>query len=416
MDEIIYSKYSNERSRSFAIRTDILEGANGLYVEKKALYPEGQNHVEGIFRWYEELTEAYKEIGLYCNRCEKADEGIRLEYLEGQTLEEALDDLLEKGNTEAARAKLHDYLLLVKKLYDKEPFQATEAFGNVFGKEKAPEGMTCAGLTNIDMVCENVVLTQPPSILDYEWTFDFPVPCQFVLYRIIHYYINTHSVREILKEEDFYREFGITEEMKEYFGEMEVHFQEYLTQGHIPMREMFASMTPGVGNVELAAGEQLQIFFMTDGGYQPENSRSWPILNNRISCTVELPEECPMLRIDPGDQPCAVHLEKVLFDGKPASLKGAITPEGVISGKWAYLAKNDPNIVNLPVPEGAKKFTISMEVYPGTRELVAAACETGRENRMLKTRLSKVPKIIWSMRNSKVWDLYKKYLNKTERK
>ena len=87
MDEILYSKYSNERSRSFAIRTDILEGKAGYYVEKKALYPEGKAHVDEIYRWYEKLIGIYQEIGFACNRCEKTEDGVRLEYLEGQTLE-----------------------------------------------------------------------------------------------------------------------------------------------------------------------------------------------------------------------------------------------------------------------------------------------------------------------------------------
>ncbi len=43
MAEIIYSKYSNERSRRFAIRTDILEENKKRWLQKKKLfYPEGK--------------------------------------------------------------------------------------------------------------------------------------------------------------------------------------------------------------------------------------------------------------------------------------------------------------------------------------------------------------------------------------
>ena len=122
------------------------------------------------------------------------------------------------------------------------------------------------------------------------------------------------------------------------------------------------------------------------------------------------------LRIDPGDQPCAVYVEKALFDGKPASFREAITPEGVFTGKWAYLAKSDPNIVNLPIPEGAQEFTISLQIYPGTKELVAAACETGKENRMLRAKIAGIPKAVWNLRNTKAWKLYKKCRSKAERK
>ena len=67
-----------------------------------------------------------------------------------------------------------------------------------------PGGLTCTDVTNIDMICDNVVMTRPYTLLDYEWTFEFPVPCEFVLYRIIHYYIQTHKVREVLNAAGFY--------------------------------------------------------------------------------------------------------------------------------------------------------------------------------------------------------------------
>ena len=48
MAEIIYSKYSNERSRRFAIRTDILEENKKRWLQKKALYPEGKEHMDNL--------------------------------------------------------------------------------------------------------------------------------------------------------------------------------------------------------------------------------------------------------------------------------------------------------------------------------------------------------------------------------
>lgn len=51
MKEIIFSKYSNERSRSFAIRTDIVEEDGKRWLEKKWLYPEGKEHVLRMKKW-----------------------------------------------------------------------------------------------------------------------------------------------------------------------------------------------------------------------------------------------------------------------------------------------------------------------------------------------------------------------------
>lgn len=43
-----------------------------------------------------------------------------------------------------------------------------------------PSQLMCAEITNIDIVCDNVMLTEPITLLDYEWTFEFPVPCEYV--------------------------------------------------------------------------------------------------------------------------------------------------------------------------------------------------------------------------------------------
>ncbi len=80
-------------------------------------------------------------------------------------------------------------------------------------------------VSNIDMICDNVVMTRPYTLLDYEWTFEFPVPCEFVLYRIIHYYIQTHKVREVLNAAGFYEKFGISEVMRTSFSRMESGFR-----------------------------------------------------------------------------------------------------------------------------------------------------------------------------------------------
>ena len=43
MRELIYSKFSNERSRAYAVRTDIFEEDGKRSVRKTPLFPEGKN-------------------------------------------------------------------------------------------------------------------------------------------------------------------------------------------------------------------------------------------------------------------------------------------------------------------------------------------------------------------------------------
>ena len=70
MAEIIYSKYSNERSRRFAIRTDILEENKKRWLQKKALYPEGKEHMDNLASWNSRLNAVYEKVPFVCNKCE----------------------------------------------------------------------------------------------------------------------------------------------------------------------------------------------------------------------------------------------------------------------------------------------------------------------------------------------------------
>ena len=81
MKEIIFSKYSNERSRSFAIRTDIVEEDGKRWLEKKWLYPEGKEHVLRMKKWNQKLDQMYGEVPFVSNKCEIGEDCAYFEYL-----------------------------------------------------------------------------------------------------------------------------------------------------------------------------------------------------------------------------------------------------------------------------------------------------------------------------------------------
>ena len=384
MSQIIFSKYSNERDRRFAIRTDILEQDEKRWVTKTPLYPEGKEHISNMPKWNRTLDDLYKMAPFVSNKCQAEEGHVKLEYLEEENLAEYLDALLGKGRKIEAEKVLLDYLENVRKIHSQKPFSVTEGFENVFGNVTMPENLTCADVTNIDMICDNVLLTSPYTILDYEWTFDFPIPCEFILYRIIHYYVQTHSVRRVLDEELLYEKFDITKEARESFLQMEKGFQAYITGNHVPMREMYADMTPGVHYVSKTDAGALQIFFGERRGcYEEQNSVKRYMIAGNARCTLELPENCRFIRLDPGDIPCSVRLDEISFDGKPASLKGVEIPDGAIFGYWAFLARLDPCIADISVPAGAKELTVKLEICKENVDMLNHVRVLEHQNRSL---------------------------------
>ena len=97
MSNIIYSKFSNERADKFKIRTDILIDDKGKkIVRKKPLTQEANIHIDSIYNSYNLLSEMYRDSNLEINKCYRTNDGIEIEYISGNTLEEELDKLLIK--------------------------------------------------------------------------------------------------------------------------------------------------------------------------------------------------------------------------------------------------------------------------------------------------------------------------------
>ena len=244
---IVFSKYSNERARKFAIRTDILIDETGKrHVRKAACYQEGYSHIEKLPTWMNQLTEVYKETGITMNTCHREQEGCEIDFLTGQTLEEKMDHLLLEGKTEEAMKELMRYIQAVRQAGSRKKFHVTPEFEQVFGPVLLPDSLTCAAVTDIDMVAGNAICREEGWIhMDYEWTFDFPVPVNYVIYRIIQNYLYGNVERTALNKELLYKRAGLTEQEIAQYTDMEAAFQRYITGTHVPLRYLYEEISPG---------------------------------------------------------------------------------------------------------------------------------------------------------------------------
>ena len=248
----VFSKYSNERSERFAIRTDIqMDESGNRYARKVACYPEGKDHIEKLATWMEELSKVYEGSKMTLNQCRKTDTGTEIDFLTGQTLEEQLDCLLLDGKTEETVERLLSYIEVIRKAGSAEKFQVTPEFEQVFGEVLLPEDLTSAKVTDIDMVAGNAICTEQGWIhMDYEWTFDFPIPVNYVIYRIIQNYLYGNVERKGLYKELLYKKAGLTEQEIAQYTKMEQAFQHYITGTHIPLRYLYEEISPGCVNFQ----------------------------------------------------------------------------------------------------------------------------------------------------------------------
>ena len=241
---ILYSKFSNDRRPDLSIRTDIVRYADGKRaVRKTAASPAANAHIAGIAGSGRALADAFAGTPFEANRGTLTAEGcLELEYLEGHTLEEEADACLE--DREAFYALMDDYIAAVKSLAG-TVFARTEAFSAVFGEAALPEGVPAMAPANIDMVLGNIITGRCWQVIDYEWTFDFPVPADYVVWRVLHYYTGTREDRLRLREEGLYARYGISDETTAVCERMETAFQAYVDGDRRALRHLYPLISPG---------------------------------------------------------------------------------------------------------------------------------------------------------------------------
>lgn len=248
----VYAKYSNERAQRFQIRTDIVRDSDGTKrAYKYPLKKSGHSHIAVIEQRYQELSDCYRDTRITFCPCEIEREAVGFDYIEGMTLQEIMEQAVTDKNKELVFDIIKDYIHRINYHGGNRPFVVTGAFKEVFGNVTPAGELQSAAISDIDMILSNILVPSGVNqkiedlnwtVIDYEWSFDFPVPKQFVIFRALYfaYYqiLNDTeiSLQELLQMTD------ITAEQQECFLHMEEGFQHFIGQGGVPVRNMQRAM------------------------------------------------------------------------------------------------------------------------------------------------------------------------------
>ena len=449
--QTVYAKFSNERDRRFAICTEICkkqgnekqakgdmengksqtgEDKNGLLVKKFPAEKEAESHIRKLEEIYEKLKVMYQPEGIGINYCHCTAQGAELEFLGGITLEEKLDTLLEAGKTEELEALLFSYIEKIRRIHEKEPFEKTEDFIRVFGDVNLEQTLKGTSVSNIDLVPANILQDgDRVSVIDYEWTFFFPVPSQFLVYRMIHYYMESDVKRGSLKSLNFYEKAGITVREQEIYAEMEENFQKYMLGTHTSMLSLYDRISPGKANAlefyeeqKQRASRELQIFWDAGRDFNEEDSVRYPFKNDEVSITLKLPEHTTRLRLAPGEFRTGIYIRKMRWGNGEEVKRRA---EGYRFDKDIfYFGGEDPQLYIDEIPEGAGTLELEMELLNEQRTgqkfweaylerekklNVAAQDLIAREKKLNAAAQNLITreKQVHTVENSRIWKIYR---------
>lgn len=227
-ENVCFAKYNRERKREFRVGTIIKESDNGKVVEKKALDDKAVPHIiqmkQNEMKWKGVLP------SISCVEGSLINESYIVPYMEGSSLDTLFYKYRNNGEMFVNMAKqlINDYFMPGK---DTVKFYKTEGYATLFG-DAYVEASQCLPISNIDMILSNfrVLSTNEIVNFDYEWVLDFPIPYEYILWRMLSQLYNQYMVylKRKFSRTEFLINVGLNDKNFAIYEEMEKHFVEYV--------------------------------------------------------------------------------------------------------------------------------------------------------------------------------------------
>lgn len=269
---------------------------------------------------------------------------------------------------------------MIRAIKGQIPFGVTKEFTKVFGAvelEAEPEEVIMAlPVTDIDMVCQNILLGEQITLIDYEWSFDFPIPIDYLIYRVLFCYLEQKDRRASKNFDnsfDFYGKMGISSERKRIFEQMETHFQKYAQGSSRLLRDLYLEQGKPVVPMsalqkELTKAEDNKVMiqynrgkgFLEEEGFERILKREE---DGSGSLVLDLPKEDSIqgVKISFGEENTMVRIGLLQEDGT-GSKELAYETNGISVNPILYFYKEKPWISMSGVQPDVRRLYVSLHM------------------------------------------------------
>lgn len=312
MRDLVFTKLSTDRDRKYRTVTKIYRDNGRFIVEKCAATKEADEHIKSMYGNYVMLSDKYKDSDIYFAQSSYNEGKIAIEYLEGERFEEYLDKCIVYN-------KVDEFMYALSTYFDnlflhKEKFVISDEFIKVFGNVDVSklDGKPAIKNIDVDMIFQNVLYNGNIwSVYDYEWTFDFLIPIDYIIYRMFTYYFCT-SKRNAYKKH-IKCEFG---SLKKTYQQMEQNFQKYVQGKDKTLADIYSDIHED--NVYFSKSiesvcktNRIQVFYDYGNDFDIEHSEYCEgMLNDeeQYIYRIQLKDGVNALRIDPTEEICAASM------------------------------------------------------------------------------------------------------------
>lgn len=372
MKKTVYTKYSTERGNQFKIVTSIQKDDEGnRWVEKRAAHRLAQPHIESLPQKYEDLKEYYKETAIEPVHCELVGSKAIFSYIDGESLESRLSRCIKEDDLKGLLHEIENYRNMITSNVELVPFHISESFVEVFGSNYPEEGIDAFPVSDIDLIFSNIIISDDKwYVIDYEWTYHFPVPVNYIVFRAVKFYVEWFYGRSIA-DSNIYGYLGISERERKTYESMELFFQNHVQEGATLSGRLYDSLC-GKNiylqdiinkNIDSADFFEVQVFYDKGSGFSEEDSyKLYKPLNEMVDLEIAGTHDLRSIRIDPCADYCIVRI----LDTAGVSdqyYHPEISTNGVDLGGNCYLfSMDDPQIYLRALKEHTGKVFIRFEV------------------------------------------------------
>lgn len=333
--KVLYAKMSTDRDRHFSVATTIEQQDGNKMVVKRAMTPEAKRHLKNMIKQPEEHGGFRTMVG------GEIPDGIAYPFLEEESLGQQAKRAVYAHDMGKIRKLVHQVYQMCQKETDRviqRQIRSQEMSGRerteftkVFGTAKMPEDLLCIAPANIDLILDNIFEKDGDyCVIDCEWSFDFPVPVSFILWRCINeLYSSYPQLEQEYPVASLLKDYSITGEMADTFHKWGTYFAEHYAGAngllHYSIPEIGVSLEEFRQRYRAKDSLTCQLFVDTGKGFREEEKIQAEMVleDGRFSVSFDLKtfENWKALRFDPLEgKPCICRIDQ---QGTSARLKAA---------------------------------------------------------------------------------------------
>ena len=239
----LYIKYTQYRKPEFQVKTEIIQENGTFFVLKSASNKESEIFIHNWNRSYKKLITANLPLAI-CPMTPINKKTLKFNFINGTLLIKELEDAAIKSS----KGRCLDVFKKLEQIiedFDSITSELDTNFSKIFGDYNLDTKYICINPGILDLNLDNIIVDDNARsvLIDYEWTFNFPIPKRYIQYRAIYYsFLHLKSIlSNTISIESVEKEFNFSNSEIRIFLNWEVHFMKYVTGNKVDLDELIAS-------------------------------------------------------------------------------------------------------------------------------------------------------------------------------